>query len=321
MNLDINKLCIDVGLKYNDSVILGKEEVTKFIKKHPAKFNELYLNAIDNSQMLYGYNSEQNPIKIGYKNDLIQRIIIVAKPIKYTRYKAIISYDGHLYNGFQIQKNHKTIQGELSKVVSNINDYETLVQGASRTDTGVHAYHYVIHFDSIRGISSDRWVQLLNYHLPSDILVKEVTQTHPLFHSRYDVYKKRYLYKIRLNDLNPFRTNYEWDCKNLDLEILKNNLEQLVGEHDFTSFCKGEPKDTIRIIYKAEFQETEDGINLIFEGNGFLRYMIRIIVYTLYLQSTNKLTLSITDILKEKSRNHTKDLAPASGLYLDKIFY
>ena len=321
MDINVNNLCLDVGLKYNDSVILGKDKVVDFIRNNQDEFNNLCLNKIDDSKMLYGFNSNKNPIKIGFKNELIQRIIVLTKPIEYTRYKAVISYDGHQYNGFQIQKKQKTIQGELTKVVTNINGYETLVQGCSRTDTGVHANNFVIHFDSKREITANKWLELLNYQLPRDILIKKIVKTHPIFHSRYDVYKKRYIYKIKMNSENPFKINYEWNCKNIDINILRKNLEQLVGTHDFSSFCKGDPKNTIRTIYKVNLINVDDNLDLVFEGDGFLRYMIRIIVYTLYLQSTNKLELSIKEIIEEKNRKHTKNLAPSSGLYLDQIYY
>lgn len=321
MNIDINQLSQDVGLKFNDNVILGKQKVAEYIIDNQEKFANLDLEPIEESQMLYGFNSNQNPIKIGYEEGLIQRIIIITEPINYTRYKAEISYDGHQYNGFQIQDNQKTIQGELTKIISKINGYETLVQGSSRTDTGVHANNFVIHYDSLRKITQKKWLELLNHQLPNDILVRSLFKTHPIFHSRYDVYKKRYIYKIKLNDIDPFRINYEWNCRDLNVDIMQKNIGQLIGTHDFTSFCKGKPKDPIRTIYEAKIKQDGDYIELIFEGNGFLRYMIRIIVNALVLQASNKLNISIEDIIKEKSRLHTKNLAPASGLYLDKIFY
>lgn len=321
MNIDINSLHQDVGLKYNHEVILGKENVSEFISQKISEFSGLILKSIENSQMQYGYNSQKKPIKIGYDGDLLQRIVLVTKPLEYQRYKAIISYDGHLYNGFQIQKDQLTIQGELTRVISSVNGYESLVQGCSRTDTGVHANNFVIHFDSKRDISSSKWLELLNYQLPKDILVKSITEVHPLFHSRYDVSSKRYIYKIKLNERNPFNINYEWNVSKLDLDVLKDNLSQLIGTHDFLSFTKGKPNSSIRTIYNAYYEKNEDEINIIFEGNGFLRYMIRIIVFALYNISNHKIDKSIKEIIANRSRIYTKDLAPASGLYLDQVKY
>ncbi|MCK5731839.1 MAG: tRNA pseudouridine(38-40) synthase TruA [Tenericutes bacterium] len=321
MNIDINILDDNVGLKYNQEVILGKEKVAEFIRGNNNLFIDYDIKKIGDSKMYYGYNQYLNPVKIGYKDDLIQKIIILTEPANYTRYKAMLTFDGHLYSGFQIQKDQKTIQGELTKVVSNVNGYESLVQGASRTDAGVHANNYVIHFDSIRDIGDSKWLTLLNHQLPRDIQVKSVEKTHPIFHSRYDVLMKRYIYKIKLRGSSPFNINYEWQCKNIDLDIMKNNLNQLVGTHNYRSFCKGMANSYERTIYKAEAILVDDSLTLVFEGNGFLRYMIRIIVNALYLQSTGQLDVDISNIIKEKSRKHTKDLAPAAGLYLDQIIY
>ncbi|MCK4551429.1 MAG: tRNA pseudouridine(38-40) synthase TruA [Tenericutes bacterium] len=321
MNVDINKLDDNVGLKYNQEVILSKDNVAAFIRSNKDLFINLDIEQINESAMYYGYNQYLNPVKIGYKNDLIQKIIILTEPINYTRYKATLTFDGHLYNGFQIQKDQKTIQGELTKIVSNVNGYESLVQGVSRTDAGVHANNYVIHFDSTRDISDSKWLVLLNHQLPNDILVKSIEKTHPIFHSRYDALMKRYIYKMKLSDSNPFNINYEWQCQNIDLTIIKSNLRQLIGTHDFRSFCKGIANSYERTIYKAEAILKDDSLTLVFEGNGFLRYMIRIIVNALYLQLTGQLNVDMAIILKEKSRKYTKNLAPASGLYLDEIKY
>ncbi len=321
MNIDINKLHKDVGLKYNDSVFLGVKNVKKFIETNYHLFENIELKSLGNSSMIYGYNSYGNPVKLGFDDFYIRRIVLMSEPISYKRYKANLAYDGHNYFGFQIQKNQGSIQGELSKIISNVNSYETLVQGASRTDAGVHANNIVVHFDTDKDLDSKKWLEILNHQLPNDILVKSVEETHPLFHSRYDVNMKRYIYKLRLNKADPFRVNYEWNVKNIDINLLKANIKQMIGTHDFTSFCKGNPDTPIRTIYETKILETETGIDLIFVGNGFLRYMIRLIVFALIQISTNKLDIEIKDILEERSRLHTKHMAPASGLYLDKITY
>lgn len=321
MKLDINNLHPDVGLKCDETVILGKDDVSNFIAEHMDKFSDLNMKSIHDSQMLYGYNADGNPIKIGFENRMIRRIILITEPVTRKRFVAKIAYDGHLYNGFQIQKDQKTIQGELTKIVSNINGYDTLIQGASRTDTGVHANNYVIHFDTIRDLSSEQWLELLNHQLPKDILVRTVEETHPIFHSRYDVYKKKYIYKLNMDDQDPFMIHYEWSIPEINLDILQENLNQLIGTHNFLSFCKGTPDSPERTIYNAEVIVKNNEIHLVFEGNGFLRYMIRILVYALVQIASQKIDVSITDILKERSRKHTKNLAPASGLYLDEITY
>ncbi len=321
MNIDIKNLHDQVGLKFDENIILGMNDVAAFIKEHIEQFEHIDVKPYWDSLMLYGYNQFGYPIKLGFEDALIRRIILITNPSNQKRFMATIAYDGHLYNGFQIQNDQKTIQGELTKVVSNVNGYDTLVQGCSRTDTGVHANNYVIHFDTIRDLDRDGWIELLNYQLPKDILVKSLEEAHPIFHSRYDVYKKRYIYKLTLDDRNPFKVYYEWNVKHIDLDILNKNLNMLIGTHNFLSFCKGQPTSPERTIYRAEAVIFDNEIQLIFEGNGFLRYMIRIIVFALVQISTKQLDVTISQIIQEKNRKFTKNLAPASGLYLDKIWY
>ena len=321
MVFDIKNLHNDVGLKLDELVILGKTDVECLIKERQELFEGIEVEPINNSHMLYGYNKLGNPIKLGFEGKMINKIIVSTKASKGIRYKGCISYDGHNYNGFQIQRDQPTIQGELTRVISTVNGEITLVQGASRTDAGVHALNYVFHFNTDKPLTKERWLEYLNYQLPKDIYVLSLEQVHPLFHSRYDVYKKRYMYKINTKERNPLRINYEWFTQNINTDILEDNLKQLMGIHDFQSFCKGTHDSTIRTIYKAELIKNDNELTLVFEGNGFLRYMIRIVVYALIKIAKGELDQTITEIIKVKSRKYTKDLAPASGLYLEEITY
>lgn len=322
MEFNIEYLHNEVALKLDDLVVFGKSDVRSIIEKQIRLFEGVTCFPFQNSHMVYGYNKFDNPIKIGLEEGLIKRIILSTVPILQKRFKVVISYDGHNYSGFQIQKDQPTIQGELTRIISIVNDNNTLIQGASRTDAGVHGINYVFHFDSSKSLNETKWKEYLNYQLPDDILVTSVVEVHPLFHSRYDVYMKRYIYKISLGKKNPFAVNYEWFVKDLDLNVIKENLTQLVGTYDFSSFCKGIPSSSIRTIFHTELiNNDDDEIILVFEGNGFLRYMIRIIVFALVEIAKGNLKMNISDIIKEKSRKHTKDLAPASGLYLENITY
>ncbi|MBN2540903.1 MAG: tRNA pseudouridine(38-40) synthase TruA [Bacilli bacterium] len=321
MEFTYETLAKDIGLKYNNEVHLGRDAVHKVIVEHPDEFRGWTLKPIQNSHMLYGYSKQGNPVKVGFDGDFIQRIVLVKKELNYQRYKGIMSYDGHGYAGYQVQHNQTTIQGELTRVVSSVNGEETLVQGASRTDAGVHAKNYVFHFDSTKSLTNERWREFLNYQLPNDMLVKSVEETHPLFHSRYDVFSKEYSYHIRTKEKDPFRIHYEWVVSGLNVSVLKEQLKKIEGTHDFSSFCKGEPDSTIRTIFETKCEVSKDGVILTFIGDGFLRYMIRILVYTLVEISKGKLNMDILEILDERGRIHTKHMAPATGLYLETINY
>ncbi len=320
MSINLHNLSNDVAIKYNDELHFGKESVIKFIKKNGDLFLDFEVGPIEGSHMLYGYNSLGNPVKIGFEKGLIQRIIMT-NPLNYHRFLMTISYDGKEYSGFQIQEEQVTIQGELSKIISAVNDCETLVQGASRTDAGVHAINQKVHFDSTRDITPEKWLEILNHQLEKHIFVKSIVEVHPLFHARYDVYKKRYTYRLKTKSFNPLKFDYSWYVENVDVEILRNCMKEIMGTHDFVSYSKGEVKDTVRKIFHTELSENYYGINLIFEGDGFLRHMIRLLVFHMVELATGASDISITEVLKEKSREHTKHMAPANGLYLEEVIY
>lgn len=317
----ITNLALNVALKVDELIFLNKPDVDDYLEKFNSQFTDITLENYQDYKMDYGYNKLGNPIKIGYEDHLIQRIILKTNYIPKKRFKVVVSYDGSAYHGFQIQAKLITIQGVISKLVSEVNNFDTLVQGASRTDAGVHANMQVLHFDSDTDLNADRWLTFLRHRLPKDIYVKSLEQIHPLFHCRYDVYSKEYLYKINTGELNPFLTRYQWNVQNIDLRLLEDQLNKLVGTHDFTSFSKSKSKDNIRKIYGVGIHNENNLLEISIQGNGFLRYMVRIIINHLILYATGKTHIDIIDIIKEKNRKHTKDLAPAEGLYLNKIIY
>ena len=315
------KLDENIGLKIDEKVILGKEKVLKYLNN-----NEWVLSGFNkthhlNYHMDYGFNDSNHPVKIAYSDSLIQRIIVKTKDYANKRLKLLIAYDGSSYYGFQIQSDKPTIQSEVSKLISEVNNKEILVQGASRTDAQVHAYEQVLHFDDNSTLSCDEWLRFLNHRLPEDIYVKEIDLMHPLFHSRYDVYQKEYVYMIKLGEIDPFKVKYAWHQEYLDFIRLNDQLKKIIGRFDFTSFAKTTKSDNFRTIYDAGYKIEDDILKIYISGNGFLRYMVRLIVSHVVNYAIKKTDVDILEIIKEKSRKNTKDLAPASGLYLNKIIY
>lgn len=310
-----------IALKHDDFLVFDKENVIKYLNENKHLLSGFSLEEKSNNKMVYGYNLLGNPVKVGYFNGKIQRIII--KTINYSkkRMKITLSYDGSNYHGFQIQTGKKTIQGELSKLISEVNNQEILVQGASRTDKGVHAHKQIVHFDDFSDLGTDEWKRFLNHRLPEDIYIKSIELMHPLFHSRYDVVQKEYVYKIKLGDFNPFLVRYTWHQEYLDFVRLDDQLKKIIGTHDFTSFSKGAKGDRHRIIYDSGYKMDDEILEIHIIGNGFLRYMIRLIVNHCINYATKKTDKDILDIINEKSRKSTKDMAPSSGLYLHDISY
>jgi len=308
------------GLKYNKEVILDQDNVYDFIVNHPDWFESLHLN-LDVDHMEYGVFSDGTLYKVGINHHLIERVVIVTKTKGYTRIKGTLSYDGSMFSGFQVQSNDRSVQGEIEKILSEIHHEETRIAGASRTDAGVHALNQVFHFDTMRSDDLDRWLYYFHRRAPKDIYIKDLEIVHPLFHSRYDVRKKEYRYRINTSEYNPLMRNYEWFVPGLNLEILEREMKSLLGSHDFSSFSKGDKEDKTRTIYTSTVQKYPGYIELVFEGDGFLRYMIRLIVSALVKISLGKLDTTIANLLEEKSREKTIHLAPAGGLYLTQINY
>ena len=158
------------------------------------------------------------------------------------RFKAIVSYDGSQFKGWQIQDDVRTVQGEIEKALSKISKKDISITASGRTDAGVHAENQVFHFDSDLDIP---WEKALNALLPTDIHIKNITKVSKNFHARFDAISKSYGYKINVEEYNVFEKDYVLQYnQSLNLESFKYALEMFVGKHDFTSFNKT-PKSVI----------------------------------------------------------------------------
>lgn len=247
------------------------------------------------------------------------------------RYKAIVSYDGSGFFGFQVQNDVRTVQGELNKVVNQMAKNPATpirVIGASRTDTGVHALGQVINFDLPFNIPAASVRKGLNTLLPHDIMIREVEIVNNDFHARFNSHHKRYFYRLSTQDfVDPFKRKYaghfHWP---LDIQRIEKALPDLLGEHDFASFAASgnQTQTTIRRITRADIinKPDEQEIVFIFEGNAFLYNQIRIMVGVLLEIGTGKRPVhDIQRLIEVKDRSQARFTAAAAGLYLDEISY
>src|SRR5438093_7584613 len=154
------------------------------------------------------------------------------------RVKALIAYDGTDYHGWQIQKNHPTIQSTLQDCLQHICGRTVDTTGAGRTDSGVHAYGQVAHFDWDHELQIDKLILGLNAILPSDIRIMDLNETDPRFHARFDAKSKSYLYRInRSRFASPFHSRYSLHLRRpLNLALLSDCAKVIQGEHDFATF-------------------------------------------------------------------------------------
>ncbi|MBO1305829.1 tRNA pseudouridine(38-40) synthase TruA [Enterococcus sp. 669A] len=245
------------------------------------------------------------------------------------RYKAVIAYDGTNFHGFQKQPNGRTVQEEVEKTLQKMNNGEQItIYGSGRTDAGVHAMGQVIHFDYPQERPVERMRFGLDTQTPEDVAVRSVEIVSEDFHARYDVAEKTYHFKVQIEKpRSPFRRFYaSYYPYPLDLEKIQQALPDLLGTHDFTSFCAtgGSIEDKVRTIYQADMEVSSDGreITFIFRGNGFLYKMIRILVGTLLKIGNGRLPAdSIPEIIALKDRNAAGPTAHPEGLYLAEVKY
>ncbi|HEL2588800.1 TPA: tRNA pseudouridine(38-40) synthase TruA [Streptococcus suis] len=246
-----------------------------------------------------------------------------------TRYKAIISYDGHDFSGFQRQPHARTVQEEIEKTLVRLNSGQpVIVHGAGRTDAGVHAYGQVIHFD----LAGSRDVEKLRFALdtqtPEDIDVVSVEQVADDFHCRYAKHSKTYEFLVDIGrPKNPmmrhYVTFYPYD---LDLSLIEEAIQDLVGTHDFTGFTASgtSVEDKVRTItaVSMEYDQRRQFLIFTFSGNGFLYKQVRNMVGTLLKIGNGRMPVGqIKRILAEKDRGLAGPTAAGNGLYLKEIIY
>ncbi|NEW61934.1 tRNA pseudouridine(38-40) synthase TruA [Granulicatella sp. zg-ZJ] len=245
------------------------------------------------------------------------------------RYKAIVSYDGTDYVGFQRQLNGKSIQEELEKALYKMTKGMSIgVVASGRTDSGVHATGQVIHFDYPAILPIQRMQKALNSLLPEDIRIGSVEIISSLFHARYHTCGKQYMYHVSLGEYqSPFKKRYALHHPyRVNIDKMKQALQDVLGEHDFTSFCstKTDKENKIRCVTKADivYKEEEQELIFIFEGNGFLYNMVRILVgTTLQIGDGLKPVTELKRLLTVKNRQEAGPTAAPHGLYLTSVFY
>jgi tRNA pseudouridine38-40 synthase len=241
------------------------------------------------------------------------------------RIKLTVAYDGTNYYGFQHQNNVKNIEDVILSAIKNIDGSVEKIYGSGRTDRFVHAKGQVIHFDTIKEISEYKWVLAINTFLPDDINVLKCEYVSDDFHARYSALKKEYRYYIRHKSYDIFYRNYAEYIPNIDLEKLKVNIKKLEGKHDFRGFCSAKiakEKPTIKEIFTAEVIEHDEFLELVFIGDGFLKYQIRTMVGTLIDIATGKKDESIIEeIFETKNPEKTTRVLTGAGLYLISVTY
>jgi len=240
------------------------------------------------------------------------------------RIKAVLAYDGSVFEGFQRQtRTERTVTQTVERALASVGIPVRIV-GSGRTDAGVHATGQVIHFDLPRHWET-RPLSLLRTHLNNKLTAvrfKHLTVAGDDFHSRYDARERIYRYVLRPIP-SVFERNYVSALCPGDFSLLSRAMETFVGTHDFIYFHKtgSDPRHTRRTVFRAYARTHGAYTFLYFHADGFLRAQVRMMIHAALCVSSGTLTLrQLRDQLAGR-RRHLTGLAPPHGLYLARILY
>ena len=244
------------------------------------------------------------------------------------RYQILIEYVGTYFIGWQTQKKGNSVQKVIQNVLSKLLKERIKLHGSGRTDKGVHALEQSAHFDCKNKIlNTKKFIKSLNFFLnKKNISILKIKLRNSQFHSRFSAKERTYLYLIR-NDYSPsmINQNREWNIRNkLDINLMKKGAEKFIGTHDFSTFRSANcsAKNPIRTIKKIQILKSKKQIKIRINSQSFLKSQVRSMVGSLKYLSEKKWDLKkFENILKSKDRKNCAPLAPAHGLYLEKVIY
>jgi tRNA pseudouridine38-40 synthase len=247
------------------------------------------------------------------------------------QWKLTLEYDGTRYSGWQEQKNSKTITGELREAAEKVLGGAVTLDGAGRTDAGVHALAQVARLQCDRMMNSEKLRRAMNQELPKDIQVLRMEEIRGRFHPRKDAIARYYLYQISLRR-TAFANKYVWWIRDpLDLDDMREAAGFLVGRHDFERFCDHRGDETSMIVVVDHVALAPDGDLILFRigASHFLWRMVRRIVGTLAEVGLGHLTPDDFHALIRSSAlpvhlqqySVAAHTAPAAGLFLERVIY
>jgi tRNA pseudouridine38-40 synthase len=241
------------------------------------------------------------------------------------RFKLTLEYAGTRYSGWQIQKNARTVQGEIDRAVRAVAqrvDFE--LYGSGRTDAGVHALAQVAHLDLETRLSPHELARALNDELPADVNILAAEKVPRRFHARHNAVARSYLYQVSRRR-TAFAKPYVWWVRDpLDLQRMREAAALFPGMNDFRAFTAGDPDEvsTRVLVERLELGEDGDLILVRVLGSHFLWKMVRRIVGVLVEVGRGGLGLrSVQAFLRGPSETPARLTAPPSGLFLERVFY
>jgi tRNA pseudouridine38-40 synthase len=243
------------------------------------------------------------------------------------RFKLVIEYDGTPFVGWQFQANGLSVQGNIEEAIARFSGERVRIQGAGRTDTGVHATHQVAHVDLARDWRTDTVRDALNAHLkPAPVAVLAVSRVDDGFNARTSAVKRHYIYRI-VTRRAPLAldVNRAWHVKwTLDAPAMHDAAQVLVGRHDFTTFRAAECQSAspVKTLDRLDVERIGDEVRVFASARSFLHHQVRSFVGCLQQVGSGRWTRQdLQDALDARDRSRCAPLAPPCGLYLSGVDY
>lgn len=243
------------------------------------------------------------------------------------RVAMVVQYVGTKLHGWQWQPNARTVQGELEAVIRSVLGYSVRLNGAGRTDAGVHAAAQMAHFDAPDFIPAHRWADILNARLPQDILVRATTVVPECWHAQFSAQWRRYRYTFYTGDCpNLFVRPFVWHYYHhyLDQAKIEAALNPMVGFHDMTAFHRARSGRSHSWVdlQAAECRRQGDFLTIELQAKGFLYGMVRLIMGLIVKVGTGELPpQDFQQLWHNRQRHRVKYSAPAQGLCLLRVGY
>lgn len=243
------------------------------------------------------------------------------------RYRAVVSYDGTDFFGWQIQSGKRTVQGVVEEAIASVIRQPINIFCSGRTDTGVHARGQVIHFDLPEYRPAAKLFLGFNARLPEDVRIERITATRSTFDARFGASGKEYRYFIWNHPVStPDTRRYATHLRQkLEVAAMNQAASQLVGRHDFAAFCANpgyERHGTVRRLDALRVTKRAGFVVIVARGEGFLYRMVRSLAGFLIRVGTGELAAHETpEILRSRTRTARVPTASPRGLFLWRVFY
>jgi tRNA pseudouridine38-40 synthase len=242
--------------------------------------------------------------------------------------RMMLAYDGTGFRGWARQRDPRvrTVEGVVTEVISKVVREDVKPSVAGRTDAGVHAKGQVISFHTTSGVAPDRMLPAVNGALAPEVVALEAGYASAGFDARSSASAREYRYVIDTGaTTDPFIGRFSWHRpRELSVPLMRSASRALLGEHDFRSFCRdpGGGRSTTRRLEKLSIKREGELVVFVLKANAFCHQMVRSLVGTLVVVGEGKVPPeSVGEILSAHDRAGAKDLAPARGLTLERVFY